>query len=157
MKIAVCSDELYPIHQLCHDELRLLGHQMVPFGSIKSGKNECYASVARDAALAIVRKECHEGIFFCYTGTGICITANKFLGIRAALCVDAKTAKDARIWNDANVLALSNRLTSADMLKEILNAWFNASAGPEAKASLEVLNRVDAEYRKKLIHRFLNG
>ncbi|MFD0891292.1 RpiB/LacA/LacB family sugar-phosphate isomerase, partial [Streptosporangium algeriense] len=52
-------------------------------------------------------------------------------GVRAALCVDAATAEGARRWNDANVLALSLRLTSAPLLGEILDAWFAGSVSPE--------------------------
>ena len=44
-------------------------------------------------------------------------------GVRAALCTDAQTAEGARRWNDANVLALSLRLTSPAQLEEILDAW----------------------------------
>ena len=58
-------------------------------------------------------------------GTGCTIVANKIPGIRAALCLDAETAKGARIWNHANALALSQRATSAAVLEEILNAWFD--------------------------------
>jgi ribose 5-phosphate isomerase B len=46
-------------------------------------------------------------------------------GVRAALCADAETARGARRWNDANVLALSLRTTSAALLEEILDAWFD--------------------------------
>ena len=60
----------------------------------------------------------------CWTGTGASIAANKVPGIRAALCGDAETAEGARKWNDANVLALSLRTTSAALLSEILDAWF---------------------------------
>ncbi len=60
----------------------------------------------------------------CWTGTGSSIAANKVPGVRAALCHDAETAKGARIWNHANVLALSLRTTSEALLKEILDAWF---------------------------------
>lgn len=155
MNIAVCSDEIYPLHDLCISELKRLGHHVMLFGALHSRKNQCYVSAARDAALAIVRKECDEGVFFCFTGTGISIAANKFLGIRAALCVDAKSASGARMWNDANVLAISNRLTSNDVLKEILIAWFSTTKNVNAHASIEMLNKIDAEYRKKLIHRFL--
>ena len=55
---------------------------------------------------------------------GASIAANKVPGIRAALCHDAKTARGARTWNHANVLALSLRATSEAMAKEILEAWF---------------------------------
>jgi ribose 5-phosphate isomerase B len=53
-------------------------------------------------------------------------------GVRAALCVDAGTAQGARRWNDANVLALSLRLTSAAALGEILDAWF--ATGPSTES-----------------------
>lgn len=66
-----------------------------------------------------------EGIVLCWTGTGCTLIANKVPGIRAALCIDAETAKGARIWNHANVLGLSLRLTSSAVLKEILSAWFD--------------------------------
>jgi ribose 5-phosphate isomerase B len=73
----------------------------------------------------VTRGEADEGIVCCWTGTGASIAANKVRGIRAALCHDAETARGARIWNHANVLALSLRATSIPMAKEILAAWFN--------------------------------
>jgi ribose 5-phosphate isomerase B len=148
MKIAITSDELYPLHDLCVAELERMGHEVRAFGALKSRCNENWVNAAHEAAQAIAHKECDEGIFFCYTGTGIAIAANKIGGIRAALCVDANTAVNARIWNDANVLALSNRLTSGDILKEILKAWFST---PDRRAGLEgvvLLNNLDSTYRK---------
>jgi ribose 5-phosphate isomerase B len=59
------------------------------------------------------------------------MAANKVGGIRAALCTDAGTAEGARRWNDANVLALSLRSTSAAELQEILDAWFAGEPSPE--------------------------
>ena len=68
-----------------------------------------------------------QAVVACWTGTGASIAANKVAGIRAALCGDAQTAEGARRWNDANVLALSLRLTSRAALQEILDAWFSAA------------------------------
>jgi len=67
----------------------------------------------------------------CWTGTGASIAANKVHGVRAALCTDAETARGARRWNDANVLALSLRATSDAMLGEILDAWFEGEPSPD--------------------------
>ena len=53
-----------------------------------------------------------RGVVCCWTGTGVSMAANKVAGVRAALCTDAETARGARRWNDANVLALGLRLTS---------------------------------------------
>src|SRR5207247_2632509 len=95
-----------------------------------------------EAAQLIVEKTVDEGIFFCWTGTGASIVANRFPAIRAALCVDAQTAKGARVWNHANVLALSNRLLSQDVAKEILTAWFedyDTAKGAQQVAALNAL------------------
>lgn len=125
MKIALVSDELYHVHTIVIDWLKEHGHEVVLFGALKSGKDEkSWVTPACQAIHAIQRGECKEGIFFCWTGTGISIVANKGPGIRAALCTDAETARGARIWNHANVLALSNRLLAQDVAKEILTAWF---------------------------------
>ena len=82
----------------------------------------------------------------CWTGTGASIAANKVAGIRAALCADAATADGARKWNDANVLALSLRTTSAAELGEILDAWFGGepSAADDDRANVEHLERIES-------------
>lgn len=124
MKIAIASDELYPVHQVVLEWLKQQGHEPILFGALKSNQEEPWVTTAAQAAQAIQDGACSEGIFFCWTGTGISMAANKVPGIRAALCTDAETARGARIWNHANVLALSNRLLSPDIAKEILTAWF---------------------------------
>jgi len=71
--------------------------------------------------------------------------ANKVGGARAALCCDAETAAGARRWNDANVLALSQRLLSESLAEEILAAWFAATPSTEAQdvACLRGLGELD--------------
>lgn len=68
-----------------------------------------------------------QAVVFCWTGTGASIAANKVRGVRAALCVDALTAKGARQWNDANVLVMSIRSTSIAVADEICSAWVESS------------------------------
>jgi ribose 5-phosphate isomerase B len=67
---------------------------------------------------------------------------------RAALCQDAESARGARRWNDANVLALSLRTTSEPVLEEILDAWFASgpSDDPEDRANIEHVNEIDARH-----------
>jgi len=125
MKIAVVSDDLYPIHQVVIQWLKEHGYEPCLFGALKSQKTaDSWVLPISEAALAIQSGRCEEGIFFCWTGTGASIIANKVPGIRAALCADAATTRAARVWNHANVLALSNRLLSQDVAKEVLEAWF---------------------------------
>ena len=77
------------------------------------------------------------------------MAANKVPGIRAALCSDAETAKGARKWNDANVLAMSLRLTSPIVAKEILDAWFSANVEEEEKPNIERVRSIEKKYNHK--------
>lgn len=131
MRIALCSDETYPVHELVSKLLEQRGHEVVRFGSFAGGQEAPWADVTEQAALAVVSGQCDEGVFFCWTGTGASIAANKVPGIRAALCGDPQTAAGARVWNHANVLCLSNRTLSQDMAREILEAWFATTPGTQ--------------------------
>jgi ribose 5-phosphate isomerase B len=125
MKIAVGSDGRLPIVDSLIRSLEKRGHQVVWYGpkSLEDGFLP-YPNIAKQVTEDVVSGSADEAIIFCYTGTGITIAANKTKGIRAALCHDAFTAKGARLWNDANVLTLSMRLTPEVLLEEILDAWF---------------------------------
>lgn len=124
MKIAISSDEYLPLIDVLIDEVKQRGHDVVYFGPSKGDKSHDWPEVTLEAVLEIKSGRAHEGICLCWTGTGCTLIANKIPGIRAALCIDAETAKGARKWNHANVLGLSLRTTSEPILKEILTAWF---------------------------------
>ena len=148
MRIALCSDEPYPVHATVRCLLEARGHEVVPFGALASGQESPWARSAEQAAEAVARGECSEGIFFCWSGTGIAMAANKVLGIRAALCTDPGMVQAARVWNHANVLCLSNRLLSDDMAKEMLAAWFDTSAGEQGQQGVDDLAQVDLRHRR---------
>jgi ribose 5-phosphate isomerase B len=125
MKIAISSDEYFPIIDEIISDVKQRGHEVIYFGPLKDEKSQDWPEVTLKAISKIKSGEAKEGIVLCWTGTGCTIIANKIAGIRAALCVDAETAKGARKWNHANVLGLSLRTTSVPILKEILSAWFD--------------------------------
>jgi len=127
MKIAVASDERTQLTSTVISELQKRGHTLNLFGPISEAEDHDadWPLTSSKAAEAVARGEADEGIVFCWTGTGASIAANKVAGIRAALCQDAETARGARKWNHANVLAISLRTTSEAIVKEILEAWFD--------------------------------
>jgi ribose 5-phosphate isomerase B len=126
MKIALGSDEKNVLTDALIEELTARGHEVLLFGPIGQDDNEVdWPLTSSNVAEAVASGRADEGIVCCWTGTGASIAANKVRGIRAALCHDAETAKGARIWNRANVLALSLRATSPAIAKEILEAWFS--------------------------------
>jgi ribose 5-phosphate isomerase B len=131
MRIAVATDELTGIATELADELRRRGHEPILHGALNEAERADWAWGSEAAARDVAHGRAEQAIVACWTGTGASIAANKVPGIRAALCADAQTAEGARRWNDANVLALSLRLTSEAALKEILDAWFAGEASAE--------------------------
>ena len=124
MKVVISSDEYFPLIDILLEEVKKREHEVHYVGPHAGEKSIDWPDVTLRAMQQIKEGKADEGIVLCWTGTGCSIVANKVPGIRAALCSDAETAKGARIWNHANVLALSLRLTSAPIVKEILGAWF---------------------------------
>ena len=131
MRIAVAADELTGIAEALPQELQRRGHEPILHGAFVPDERSDWAWASEQAARDVAEGRAEQAVVACWTGTGASIAANKVAGIRAALCADAVTADGARRWNDANVLALSLRLTSAASLHEILDAWFAGERSPE--------------------------
>src|SRR5436190_23690690 len=131
MRIAVAADERVGIAEAVVEELRKRGHEPITHGALAEGERDDWAWASEAAARDVAEGNADQGIVCCWTGTGASIAANKVQGVRAALCVDAETARGARKWNDANVLALSLRSTSEAELEEILDAWFEGEASDD--------------------------
>jgi ribose 5-phosphate isomerase B len=131
MRISVAADERVGVAEAIVAELRGRGHEPVPHGALNSDERDDWAWASEAAARDVAEGRAEQAIVACWTGTGASIAANKVPGVRAALCADAETARGARRWNDANVLALSLRLTSAPLLTEILDGWFAGVASDE--------------------------
>ncbi|MFV0137348.1 RpiB/LacA/LacB family sugar-phosphate isomerase [Streptomyces sp. HMX87] len=149
MRISVSSDMDEPVARLLVEELRRRGHEVRTHGALRPGADPRWAACSERAARDVAEGTADQAVVCCWTGTGASIAANKVPGVRAALCADAYTADGARRWNDANVLALSLRLTSEPLLKEILDAWFAGEAGADAEDRENVahVERLDREGR----------
>src|SRR5436190_20912232 len=144
MRIAVAADERVGIAEAVVEELRKRGHDPIVHGALADGERDDWAWASEAAARDVAEGRAEQGIVACWTGTGASIAANKVQGVRAALCGDAETARGARKWNDANVLALSLRGTSEALLEEILDGWFEAepSREPEDRANVEHVDEI---------------
>lgn len=143
MRIAVSADELVGVAEAVVDELRNRGHEPRLHGALNPDARPDWAWASEQAAQAVAKGEADQAIVCCWTGTGASIAANKVDGIRAALCTDAETARGARRWNDANVLALSLRLTSAPLLTEILDSWFTATPSDDPADQANIAHIAD--------------
>lgn len=133
LRVSIGSDDLYPVAVTLYEELRRRGFEVKAYGALVTGRVEPWPDVAFSVANDVAEGRSDFGIVICYTGTGVTIAANKVRGVRAALCFDAETAKGARLWNDANVLAISGRLTTPQVGKEILDAWLSVKAPDQSE------------------------
>ncbi|MEM3745218.1 MAG: RpiB/LacA/LacB family sugar-phosphate isomerase [Candidatus Bathyarchaeia archaeon] len=140
MRVSIGSDDLYPVAVVLCEELKKMGFEVKAYGALETGKVEPWPDVAFSVAADVAEGRADFGVLICYTGTGVSIAANKVRGVRAALCFDAESARGARLWNDANVLALSGRLTTPYVGREILNAWLSVKE-PD-KSEIENIRKI---------------
>ena len=120
MRIAFGTDEHTPLVDVIVDALRARGHDVVIVAD-----GEPWPDVGRQVGESVATGDAERGVVCCWTGTGVSMAANKVAGVRAALCTDAETARGARRWNDANVLAMGLRLTSPEVAREMLDAFLS--------------------------------
>ncbi len=131
MRVALGTDEHTPLVDELQRGLAELGHDVVVVAD-----GDPWPDVGRRVGEAVAAGEVERGVVCCWTGTGVSIAANKVPGVRAALCTDAETARGARRWNDANVLALGLRLTSPEVAREMVDAFLATASDPAEKETL---------------------
>ncbi len=98
------------------------GHEVLDLGT--SSADRCdYSDFAGELASKISEGEYKKGILICGSGMGVSMTANRYSGVRAALCRSPEDAKMSRLHNDSNILCLGERFNSQSELEEITNTW----------------------------------
>jgi ribose 5-phosphate isomerase B len=142
VKVAVAADERTGVAEALVAALVSRGHELLLHGALSDAERDDWAWASEAAARDVAEGRAEQGVVCCWTGTGASIAANKVAGVRAALCDDAETARGARKWNDANVLALSLRRVSEPVMEEILAAWFAGEPSQEAD-DVENIRHVD--------------
>lgn len=123
MKIFIASD-----HAAYNEKQALISALKNKFEVIDLGTNSCESVNYADYAFAMVKKiqnTNEKGILLCGSGIGISIAANRFKGIRAALCRDIEDAKLSRLHNDANIIAFAGRKTPVDEMVKMSEVFFS--------------------------------
>jgi len=127
MIIPIASDHAgYQAKENVKKILESLGHLPVDYGTHTEDSVD-YPDFAKLVSSAVSNKEYDKGILICGSGQGMCISANKFTGVRAALVWNPEIAELSVKHNHANVLCLPGRYLSEDELKNIVEAWLNAT------------------------------
>jgi len=123
--IAIGND--HAAYELKQEVIRHFQNQVFNDFGAHSSEPVDYPIYARQVCEAVLSGACATGILLCGTGVGMSIAANRYPGIRAALCRDTVTAVAAREHNDANVLVLGARVTDSALVMEIINTFLNTA------------------------------
>jgi ribose 5-phosphate isomerase B len=126
MRIAYSADDENETTRAVVEYLSSRGHQVVAVTT-----SDKWPDVGEAVGRAVSGGDVDFGVVMCWTGTGTAIAANKVPGVRAALAWDPWIARGARLWNDANVLALSLKRLAPDVAVEVVQAFLET---PEADA-----------------------
>jgi ribose 5-phosphate isomerase B len=148
MKIAIASDHRgYTVKGKILALIAELGHHSVDMGT-NSSESVDYPDFAVKVAQAVSEKSVERGILICGTGMGMCITANKFPGVRACTCHDDLTAEMSRRHNDANVLCLSADLLGDRLVNRMVEIWLKTEfEGGRHARRIEKINSLEAQSR----------
>ena len=125
LRIALASDHAgYELKQKVMQHLTAEGATIHDFGCYSTESCD-YPDFAHPLATAVEKGEYDFGITICSTGNGICMTANKHQGIRAALCWEVRLAELARQHNNANVLGLPANFVSEELALKMVDTFFS--------------------------------
>ena len=146
MKIAIGNDHAsFELKLFIKAELDKLGHMVRDLGS-DSGKRVDYPDFASRVCREVKTKKVDYGILLCGTGLGMSIAANKFKGIRAALCNDLYLADMARRHNNANVLVMGGRVVGKGLALEILKKFLSSAfEGGRHQERLDKISKIEKE------------
>ncbi len=134
MRIALGTDDVCATTEALAAHVVARGHELVPCAT-----GAPWPDVGAAVGRAVAEGDAELGIVCCHTGTGVSIAANKVPGVRAALCTDAETARGARRWNDANVLAIGLRLTTAVVACELFDAFVSTAVDDDERPHIAKL------------------
>ena len=126
MVISIASDHAgFALRKIVVEHLGKLGHTVVEGGATAGDVPYSYVLAGQKVAKDILEGKAERGIVICGTGIGISMVANKFPGIRCALCTNEYMARMSRQHNDANVLSMGARVVGRSLALGIVDAYLN--------------------------------
>ena len=149
MKIAVaCDHGGLNLKKAVIDYLIKNGYEYVDFGTDTADSCD-YPDYALPAAEAVASGECDKGILICSTGIGVSMVANKVPGVRCAHCHDAYCAEFTRRHNDANVLAMGEKVVGAGYALQIAEIFLTTEfEGGRHQRRVDKISAIEKKYGK---------
>ena len=148
MVIAIAADHAgFRLKVLMVEFLKELGHDIVDLGT-QSEEPVDYPDYARAVAQEILSRRAERGILICGSGVGACAAANKFPGIRAAICHDTFSAHQGVEDDNLNILCLGARVVGPELAKEIVRVWLTAvfSGAERHRRRLAKIDQIEKEF-----------
>lgn len=143
MRIAFAADDENETTRAVVEDLSAAGHEVLAVSP-----SDRWPELGQAVGQAVATGAADYGVVMCWTGTGTAIAANKVPGVRAALAWDPWIAKGSRLWNDANVLAMSLKRLAPDVAVEVLRAFLETPGpDPEEAANIARLAAMDGPER----------
>ena len=127
-----CDQGGFALKQEIMAHLTARGLEFKDYGSYDEQSVD-YPVYAKKVAEAILSGECEKGILICGTGIGISIVANRYEGIRAALCTDCFMAEATRLHNDANILAMGGRVVGPGLAIKMVDTFLDTPFSNEER------------------------
>ncbi len=131
----------FPLKQIVGEFLKTCGHEVIDLGT-DGVSSVNYVDYGKKVAKAVSLGHADKGILVCGTGIGMSIVANRFPGVRAALCSDVFSARMSRMHNDSNILVMGGRLIGDILACEIVRVWLETPF--EGGRHLERIVSIDA-------------
>jgi len=151
MMIAIGADHGgYILKNTLVNYLYQLGHTVSDFGTFSEDAVD-YPDYARSVAKAVLEGKAERGILICGSGVGACVAANKFPGVRAAVCHDTFSAHQGVEDDNMNMLCLGARVVGPELAKEIVRTYLRASFSQAERhvRRLEKVSDIEREYMKQ--------
>jgi len=144
MKIAIGSDHRgYDLRKIIADFLLSEKYEVEEFGGTDQGIVD-YPDVAADVCRKVIQGAADRGILICGIGIGMCVVANKFPGIRAALCSNDVIAELSRRHNDANILCLSGDMLGERSCVSLVKKWLETEfEGGRHQARIDKIREIE--------------
>ncbi|HBU70145.1 MAG TPA: ribose 5-phosphate isomerase B [Elusimicrobia bacterium] len=127
-----CDHAGYKLRDGIINFVESLGHRVIDYGTHSAASCD-YTEIAGAVSGAVSSGEVQRGILMCGTGIGMSIAANKFRGVRAAVCWNREVAKLCAEHNNANILCLSARFSKPEDIQDMIEAWIKTPFSPEAR------------------------
>ena len=149
MKIAIASDHAgFELKEKIKKLLDELDYKYKDFGT-NSNDSVDYPDYGLKVVESVARKEYDRGILICGSGIGMCMTANKVPGIRAALCHNVETAKLSREHNDSNILTFGARMIDEKTARDLVKVWLKTEfLGDRHLRRVNKMKEIEKKYCK---------